>query len=49
MLLVRVTDHIALFGGTVAKVNNGQNLDRRFIAGKEYYQLKCSISDTRFN
>ena len=49
LLLVRVDDDDRHFKGRAAVVDEIQQLPRRFISGREYYQLKCSMDDVAFN
>ena len=49
LLLVQVSDDSKKFSGKGAKIDAFQNLDRKRISGREYYQLKCSMSDVHQN
>ena len=45
MLLVKVDDDVDMFGGKASAVHAVQNIERTTISGKEYYRLKCTITD----
>ena len=49
LLLVRVADDVNLFIEIAQVVDINQKLDRKTISGKEYYQLRCNISDAKDN
>ena len=49
LLLVSVAADAKLFGDRAAKADAVQNYPRKFIDGVEYYQVRCSLSDTTDN
>lgn len=49
LLLVSAAEDTKLFDGRGAMVDAIQKLDRKIISGKEYFQLRCTIFDTREN
>ena len=49
LLLVSVTADADLFGGRAAKADAVQKCPRKHVDGVEYYQLRCSLSDTTDN
>ena len=49
LLLVKVDDGAEMFGGTATAVNGIQKIKRTVIMGKEYYRLKCTITDGNRN
>ena len=49
LLLVKVEDDDNKFGGKAAAVHGVQGLKTRSISNHNYYQLKCTISDTSYS
>jgi len=49
LLLVKVDDDKESFGGKAAAIDAVQNIERTIISGKQYYRLKCTITDGNRN
>ena len=45
LLLVKVDDDGDMFGGKASAIDAIQNIERTTISGKEYYRLKCTITN----
>ena len=44
-MLVRVDEDDKMFGGKAKQINKIQNIEIAKISGREYYRIKCTITE----